>query len=112
MGCTRFCHYCGVTKTPMWRSGPQEFSSLCNSCGIKWTRGKILTERTYRYFNKNIIAKKTQKFAKMLEELDQHKTAEFVNILSGCLQTKSNLYEVEMSVMDIDDETWKLLSNL
>ena len=57
-------------------------------------------------------ANQTKGYQKMLEELDQYKTAEFVNILSGCLQTKSNLYEVEMSVMDIDDETWKLLSNL
>lgn len=39
----RKCTYCGATSTPMWRHGPGEFTHLCNSCGVKWRRGKILS---------------------------------------------------------------------
>ncbi|KAJ3320865.1 hypothetical protein HDV06_004761 [Boothiomyces sp. JEL0866] len=38
----RRCNYCGATSTPMWRHGPGEYTNLCNSCGVKWRRGKIL----------------------------------------------------------------------
>ena len=36
------CSYCSTTSTPMWRHGPSSFTHLCNSCGVKWRRGKIL----------------------------------------------------------------------
>ncbi|KAJ1561284.1 hypothetical protein HK096_005277, partial [Nowakowskiella sp. JEL0078] len=38
------CDYCATKSTPMWRHGPpgSEFHTLCNSCGVKWRRGKIL----------------------------------------------------------------------
>ena len=45
----RRCHYCGSTSTPMWRHGPGEYVNLCNSCGVKWRRGKILQSTKYRH---------------------------------------------------------------
>jgi hypothetical protein len=39
---TRKCAYCGTTSTPMWRRGPENYTNLCNSCGVKWRRGKIV----------------------------------------------------------------------
>lgn len=107
MGCTRFCHYCRATKTPMWRSGPDEYRSLCNACGLKWMRGKILNERSLK--NAVSIKGRTNEFAKLLENLDKHKTKEFVGILSRCFQSKNNLCEVQFNVMDIDSKTWELL---
>ena len=41
---TRVCAYCGARTTPMWRHGPPSFDPLCNSCGVKWRRGRILQE--------------------------------------------------------------------
>ncbi|KAI8918060.1 hypothetical protein BC831DRAFT_483678 [Entophlyctis helioformis] len=38
----RQCSYCGSSSTPMWRHGPGQYQHLCNSCGVKWRRGKIL----------------------------------------------------------------------
>ncbi|KAI8809815.1 hypothetical protein BJ742DRAFT_802523 [Cladochytrium replicatum] len=38
------CDFCGATSTPMWRHGPIPFFVLCNSCGVKWKRGKILQD--------------------------------------------------------------------
>ncbi|KAJ3322602.1 hypothetical protein HDU93_003096 [Gonapodya sp. JEL0774] len=40
----RRCSYCGSLSTPMWRHGPAPYDTLCNSCGVKWRRGKILPE--------------------------------------------------------------------
>ncbi|KAJ3253404.1 hypothetical protein HDU77_004560, partial [Chytriomyces hyalinus] len=37
----RNCAYCRTIVTPMWRHGPSGFERLCNSCGVKWKRGKI-----------------------------------------------------------------------
>lgn len=39
---TRKCAYCGTTSTPLWRRGPENYTNLCNSCGVKWRRGKII----------------------------------------------------------------------
>ena len=36
------CAYCGTRTTPMWRHGPKGCDPLCNSCGVKWKRGRIL----------------------------------------------------------------------
>ncbi|ORY31752.1 hypothetical protein BCR33DRAFT_856862 [Rhizoclosmatium globosum] len=36
------CSYCRTTQTPMWRHGPVGFDPLCNGCGVKWKRGRIL----------------------------------------------------------------------
>ncbi|KAJ3262258.1 dolichol-P-mannose synthesis [Boothiomyces macroporosus] len=40
----RRCSYCTTTSTPMWRHGPVGYDTLCNSCGVKWKRGRILNE--------------------------------------------------------------------
>ncbi|KAI8900984.1 hypothetical protein BC833DRAFT_579464 [Globomyces pollinis-pini] len=48
-GTTRRCNYCGATQTPMWRHGPANFTNLCNSCGVKWRRGKILNTGENRH---------------------------------------------------------------
>ncbi|KAJ1343507.1 hypothetical protein BSLG_001949 [Batrachochytrium salamandrivorans] len=40
---TRHCQYCGTSTTPMWRHGPAGTDPLCNRCGVKWKRGRILT---------------------------------------------------------------------
>ncbi len=45
----RRCNYCGASSTPMWRHGPGEYVNLCNSCGVKWRRGKILQNTKYRH---------------------------------------------------------------
>lgn len=34
----RSCISCGTTTTPLWRAGPTGPKSMCNRCGIKWTR--------------------------------------------------------------------------
>ncbi|KAJ3345172.1 hypothetical protein HDU83_004364 [Entophlyctis luteolus] len=38
----RTCSFCHTTTTPMWRHGPVGYDPLCNSCGVKWKRGRIL----------------------------------------------------------------------
>jgi hypothetical protein len=43
------CSFCGVQSTPMWRNGPGIFTTLCNSCGVKWRRGKILNSGTNKH---------------------------------------------------------------
>jgi hypothetical protein len=45
----RRCNYCGATSTPMWRHGPGNYTNLCNSCGVKWRRGKILSNGEHRH---------------------------------------------------------------
>ena len=41
------CSYCHANSTPMWRHGPGIYTNLCNSCGVKWRRGKILSQGTF-----------------------------------------------------------------
>jgi len=36
------CDYCSATTTPMWRHGPVGYNDLCNKCGVRWMRGRIL----------------------------------------------------------------------
>jgi hypothetical protein len=33
----------------MWRHGPGNYTNLCNSCGVKWRRGKILSSGDNRH---------------------------------------------------------------
>ncbi|GJD11460.1 GATA transcription factor 8 [Galdieria sulphuraria] len=35
------CVVCGVTDTPLWRSGPKGPKTLCNACGVRWKKGKL-----------------------------------------------------------------------
>ncbi|KAJ3072396.1 hypothetical protein HDU98_003712 [Podochytrium sp. JEL0797] len=39
---SKCCTYCFTRTTPMWRHGPVNFNPLCNGCGVKWKRGRIL----------------------------------------------------------------------
>ncbi|KAJ3415185.1 blue light receptor [Chytridiales sp. JEL 0842] len=32
------CHFCGIKKTGQWRRGPAGQRTLCNACGINWTK--------------------------------------------------------------------------
>lgn len=32
------CLSCGTTETPEWRKGPQGSNTLCNACGIRWSK--------------------------------------------------------------------------
>ncbi|KAJ1570083.1 hypothetical protein HK096_002574 [Nowakowskiella sp. JEL0078] len=43
---SRRCDYCNATTTPMWRHGPVGYDDLCNKCGVKWMRGRILGNLT------------------------------------------------------------------
>ncbi|KAJ3175264.1 hypothetical protein HDU87_006346 [Geranomyces variabilis] len=38
----RVCSYCSTTTTPMWRHGPEGYNDLCNRCGVKYLRRRIL----------------------------------------------------------------------
>lgn len=35
---TSFCKACGVYSTPEWRKGPDGKKSLCNACGLRYSR--------------------------------------------------------------------------
>eukprot|EP01105_Mastigella_eilhardi_P005167 TRINITY_DN16944_c0_g1_i1.p1 TRINITY_DN16944_c0_g1~~TRINITY_DN16944_c0_g1_i1.p1 ORF type:complete len:320 (+),score=116.42 TRINITY_DN16944_c0_g1_i1:86-961(+) len=35
-----FCHKCGKTDTPQWRSGPNGPATLCNACGLQYAQDK------------------------------------------------------------------------
>lgn len=39
-GCRFECDFCGVTKTPERRAGPNGKGTLCNRCGLRWARSK------------------------------------------------------------------------
>lgn len=39
------CVQCGTSNTPLWRRGPKGPKTLCNSCGIHWSRG--LKKKSY-----------------------------------------------------------------
>ncbi|KAI9204620.1 uncharacterized protein BJ171DRAFT_98740 [Polychytrium aggregatum] len=41
----RHCHYCMATQTPMWRHGPPEYPDLCNRCGVKYMRGRLISKK-------------------------------------------------------------------
>lgn len=36
------CMMCSATESPEWRKGPRGPRTLCNSCGCKFSRAKIL----------------------------------------------------------------------
>lgn len=43
-GPARSCHRCGRTRTPQWRNGPDGYGTLCNVCGLVFSKrqGKVL----------------------------------------------------------------------
>ncbi|GAB2231887.1 hypothetical protein Droror1_Dr00010905 [Drosera rotundifolia] len=40
----RRCSHCGVQKTPQWREGPNGPKTLCNACGVRYKKGRLLPE--------------------------------------------------------------------
>ncbi|XP_030544914.1 GATA transcription factor 16-like [Rhodamnia argentea] len=44
----KFCADCKTTKTPLWRGGPSGPKSLCNACGIRYRKKRILSRATAR----------------------------------------------------------------
>ncbi|KAF8677171.1 hypothetical protein HU200_046644 [Digitaria exilis] len=40
----RACRHCESTETPQWRVGPDGPGTLCNACGIRYTKNKLLPE--------------------------------------------------------------------
>ena len=40
------CLHCSATETPLWRNGPEGPKTLCNACGVKWTKGKLPSGNT------------------------------------------------------------------
>ncbi|XP_047337022.1 GATA transcription factor 15-like [Impatiens glandulifera] len=50
----KICTDCGTTRTPLWRGGPSGPKSLCNACGIRTRKKKILLLG----LNKNSIDRK------------------------------------------------------
>ncbi|XP_030474492.2 GATA transcription factor 15-like [Syzygium oleosum] len=44
----KFCADCKTTKTPLWRGGPSGPKSLCNACGIRYRKKRILSRATER----------------------------------------------------------------
>lgn len=34
----RHCHQCNTTRSPEWRSGPLGSKTLCNACGIRYSK--------------------------------------------------------------------------
>jgi hypothetical protein len=40
----RECEHCGTDETPLWRKGPEGRPTLCNACGMRLKKGKLLPE--------------------------------------------------------------------
>lgn len=36
------CVHCGNTETPLWRAGPDGPKTLCNACGVRFKKGKLV----------------------------------------------------------------------
>lgn len=39
------CVHCGSTETPLWRAGPDGPKTLCNACGVRYKKGKLVLFR-------------------------------------------------------------------
>jgi GATA zinc finger len=81
----RRCDFCGATSTPMWRHGPGEYTNLCNSCGVKWRRGKILANGENRHHlckNSNVQAA-SKKLTPKKKSSPFSENAEISNTSSG-----------------------------
>ncbi|GLJ18209.1 hypothetical protein SUGI_0322120 [Cryptomeria japonica] len=40
----RHCTHCLTEETPQWRRGPMGPNTLCNACGVKFRKGKLVPE--------------------------------------------------------------------
>uniref|UniRef100_A0A7S3A900 GATA-type domain-containing protein n=1 Tax=Rhodosorus marinus TaxID=101924 RepID=A0A7S3A900_9RHOD len=38
----RICKQCSAVETPLWRAGPAGPKTLCNACGVRWKKGKLV----------------------------------------------------------------------
>lgn len=36
------CLHCLITETPLWRAGPDGPKTLCNACGVRYKKGKLV----------------------------------------------------------------------
>lgn len=36
------CVHCSSTETPLWRAGPDGPKTLCNACGVRYKKGKLV----------------------------------------------------------------------
>lgn len=45
--CIQHCHLCGTVKTGQWRRGPAGPRTLCNACGLDWSK-KLKLEASKR----------------------------------------------------------------
>lgn len=59
------CVVCGVTDTPLWRSGPRGPKTLCNACGVRWKKGKLYIDGKQASPPSATIEKNRQKQAKV-----------------------------------------------
>lgn len=59
----RKCSVCSRTETPLWRVGPYGPKTLCNACGVRWKKGKLVgypAPPTVKGVTKGITKKKAQ----------------------------------------------------
>lgn len=63
----RKCLQCNTTHTPEWRRGPDGPRTLCNACGLRWSRNKKkknkkVESKDDHLFTKFTICKKNNGF--------------------------------------------------
>ncbi|KAL0227743.1 hypothetical protein RCL1_003886 [Eukaryota sp. TZLM3-RCL] len=65
-----YCHKCGTTETPEWRKGPDGPKTLCNACGLAYSkrlkRGKYSSDEEIRRMRQ---AEKTLDRKELIETL-------------------------------------------
>jgi hypothetical protein len=68
-GINGMCHFCGAKKTGQWRRGPAGQRTLCNACGINWTK-KVKAEASRSGISiaeaEKIVGDDSSKFRKSL----------------------------------------------
>ncbi|KAK9688088.1 white collar 2 type of transcription factor [Basidiobolus ranarum] len=55
----RICTECGTTDSPEWRKGPLGVKTLCNACGLRWSK-KSRRESKNQRANSNSTAFKKE----------------------------------------------------
>lgn len=109
------CTYCGSTSTPLWRHGPPESPRLCNSCGVKWKRGKILQSQPSGFpWNSISVDKKTEEFRSLMRCITSEKVLKVLGILKTCMTIAMKRQldrgeEVKIDIRNIDSRAWSQL---
>ncbi|KAI5675607.1 hypothetical protein M9H77_06557 [Catharanthus roseus] len=49
---SKICNNCGTDETPLWRKGPNGPKTLCNACGLRYTRD-IQKEKQEAHFSQH-----------------------------------------------------------